>query len=118
MPNEIEEAGYVTIRTFIIGDWEYIELRDDEDSPILRLGETDPRVDWIEDDPNEQVITIQIVVSGDDPEITLPQTFAVSALFNVDVGGDALAVEEFTEFTMTDEADQLTVQHSIEVPAL
>lgn len=115
---EIEEAGYVTIRSFIIGDWEYIELRDDTDTPILRLGVADARVEWIEDDPNQQVITLQIVVSGDDPEITLPQTFQFSALYNVDTGGDALAHEEFTEFTMTDTADQLTVQHEIEVPQL
>ncbi len=115
---EVTEAGYQTIRDFIEGDWVWVELRDDTDTPIIRIDEpTDPRVTWTHS-PGAQVLELQVELAGSDADIEplLPQTFQFSALFNVSTGGDPLAHEEFTAFTISTTEDQLTVFHELEVP--
>ena len=112
---EINENGYQSIRDFIQANWKYIELRDDTDTAVLRLDPTDPRVTFTHD-TGSQTLELQIVVNGSDAEVTLPQTFASSAIYDVASGGTAYSEESFTSFTMEGTGDQLTVKHQIQVP--
>lgn len=119
---EITEEGYQSIRDHVEnggGDnWEWIELRDDDGDPIFRVDETnDTRVTWTHD-AGAQVLELEIVVQGSDDDVTAPQTFGESALFDVETDGSPYSVETFDNFTIEDDEDQLTVRHQIEVPQL
>ncbi|MBY6273966.1 MAG: hypothetical protein CW346_17480 [Bacillaceae bacterium] len=112
---EITSSAYQAIRDYIQQNWQYIELRDDLGNAILRLSPADSRVSWIHN-AGDQVLKLQIVVKGSDADITKPQTFASSAIYDVATGGNAYSIESFTPFTIESDQDELTVIHSIEVP--
>ncbi|ADL07750.1 hypothetical protein [Thermosediminibacter oceani] len=112
---EIRPEGYQNIRDYMQANWQYIELRDDAGNPILRLSPADPRVTWTHN-AGDQTLKLQIIVKGSDADITLPTTFASSAIYNVATGGNPFSVETFTPFTMENENDELTVIHEIQVP--
>lgn len=112
---EINSDGYQAIRDYIQTNWKYIELRDDAGLAILRLSPTDSRVTWTHT-TGAQTLQLQIVVKGSDTDMTLPKTFASSAIYSVASGGSAYSVEGFTPFTMGSATDELTVINSIQVP--
>lgn len=114
---EISANGYQDIRDRIQAGWKYIELRDAEGAAIVRLPESDPRVTWTHE-PGAQTLELTVVVKGDDNDIVslLPKTFGSAALYTVATDGNPMAVEPFTQFTMSTEADQLTVIFKVEVP--
>lgn len=114
---EITTQAYQNLRDYIQSNWKYIELRDDTSTPILRIDTSDPRLTWTHT-AGSQTLELTCVISGSDVDITLPKTFANSAIYNVATGGDAFSVETFTAFTMQNEADQLTVKHQIQVPQI
>ncbi|AKS37684.1 hypothetical protein NP92_04240 [Anoxybacillus gonensis] len=110
---EITSSAYQAIRDYIQANWQYIELRDDLGNPILRLSPSDSRVtSTIEG----QTVKLQIVVKGSDADITKPQTFASSAIYDVATGGQPYSIESFTSFTIESDMDELTVIHEIQVP--
>ena len=114
---EISANGYQDIRDRIQAGWQYIELRDEAGVPIVRFPESDPRVAWTHD-LGAQTLELTVVVKGDDTDIAplLPKTFGSAALYTVSTNGNPMAVESFTQFAMSTEADQLTVVFKVEVP--
>lgn len=115
---EITNAGYQSIRNHMENTWKYIELRDDQGQAILRLGTDDPRVSFTHA-PGAQTLELSVVIKGDDAEVSLPQKFNSSVIFNEVTGGEAMTpVEEFALFEMTTTEDQITVRHRIEVPRM
>lgn len=114
---EINANGYQDIRDRIQSGWNYIELRDEAGVAIVRLPESDSRVQWTHA-PGAQTLELTVAVKGDDADIAplLPKTFASAALYTVAADGNAMAVEAFTAFTMSTAADQLTVIFKVEVP--
>lgn len=117
---EIEEQGYQAIRDFIESgnteNWEFIELRDENGEQVLRLEESsEDRVTWTHG-AGDQVLELEVVVQGSDADISVPQTFGSSAIYDVGTGGDAYSVVSFDDFTIESDEDQLTVRHQIEVP--
>jgi len=112
---EITTAGYQTIRDFVQANWTYIELRDNAGAAVLRLPTTDTRVHWIHT-AGDQVLKLEVVITGSDADITLPVTIAGAAIYNVNVGGSALAEDVFTAATLTAAEDQLKVVVNIEIP--
>lgn len=115
----VQNAGYQDIRDYIQANWKYIELRDENQNPVLRIGIEDSRVTWTHT-AGAQTLEMTCVIKGDDPDIAplLPQTFAGAALFKVSSGGSAMSEEEFTTFTMSSENDQLTIIYQLEVPQI
>lgn len=114
---EVTSQAYQNLRDYIQSNWNYIELRDDTNTPILRINTSDSRVTWTHT-PGSQTLELSCVITGSDADITLPQTFASSAIYNVASGGNAYSVETFTAFTMSNDADQLTIKHQFEVPQI
>jgi len=112
---EITAQAYQALRDYIESNWIYIELRDDVGTAIMRLDTSDVRVNWTHT-AGAQTLELTVVLTGSDADITLPQTFASSAIYNVATGGDALSVENFVAFNMQNDADELTIKHQIEVP--
>lgn len=114
---EFSSAGYQAVRDDIQANWSYVELRDNTGTPIIRIPGTDPRLSWTHT-AGAQTLKRQALIKGSDSDISslLPKTFASMALFNVASGGNALAVESFTNFTMESTSDQLTVVMNMEVP--
>jgi len=113
---EILNAGYQTIRDFVEANWTHVELRDDVGATIVRLEiATDARCSWIHS-PGDQTLKLQVVITGSDADITLPQTFGGAAMYNVASGGDTLAEDTFTEATLEAAEDQLKVVIDIEIP--
>lgn len=122
MATEIREAGYQAVRDYIDSgastpaDWDYIELRDDTNSQVLRVSITgDSRAQWVHS-AGDQVLEAEIVVSGGDGDVPTPTTFAGSAFYKAASGGSELAYDSFTNATIESSDDQLTVSHRIEVP--
>ncbi|MBS3679950.1 hypothetical protein KGF86_06975 [Ornithinibacillus massiliensis] len=138
---EITEAAYQQLRQYIIENWQFIELRDQTNIPIIRLSPDDERVTWVHQmiegeqeivdydelfnpiygEPKRllpNTLQLQIVIKGNDPDITLPQTFAKSVIYNVPNNGEAISEETFEPFNMQNQNDQLTVIHNIQVPQL
>lgn len=112
---EITEAGYQTVRDFIEANWIYHSLRDDADAEVLRLSTADARVSWTHT-AGAQVLELTTVISGADTDVTTPQIFAGSEIYNVATEGEPLADETFEAFTINTTSDELTVKHRIEVP--
>lgn len=112
---EINTDGYQSIRDYIEANWQYIELRDDTDTAIVRLSPSDSRVSWTHT-AGDQTLKLQIIVKGSDADITASQIFASSAIYDVASGGNPYSVESFTTFTIEADEDELTVIHNIEVP--
>ena len=112
---EITAKAYQDLRDYITANWKYIELRDEEGAPVIRLGVGDPRVTWTNVE-GAQTLELTITLRGTDSDITLPSTFASSAIYKVASGGEAYSVESFSAFTMEGEGDELTVKHQIQVP--
>lgn len=113
--SEIKTAGYQDLRDYIQATWTYIELRDNEGAAIIRLPATDPRVSWTHE-PGAQTLELTAVIKGSDPDISLPQAIAGSALFKVDEGGEAISEETFIAFTLAAEEDEITIKHQLQVP--
>lgn len=113
---EITAQAYQDLRDYITANWKYIELRDEEGAPVIRLGVgDDPRVTWTHE-AGAQTLELTVTIRGTDSDITLPITFASSAIYKVASGGEAYSVESFSAFTMEGEGDELTVKHQIQVP--
>ena len=112
---EVTSVAYQNLRDYIQSSWKYIELKNESDSPILRIDPTDSRVTWTHN-VNAQTLELTCVITGNDADITLPCTFKSSAIYNVSTGGNAFSTENFTPFSMVNEADQLTIKHQIQVP--
>jgi len=112
---EITTDAYQDLRDYIESNWQYIELQDDTNVVIVRLDLSDSRVTWTHT-ASSQTLELQVVITGSDSDITLPQTFAKSVIYNVLTGGNPLSTETFPAFDMTQAEDQLTVTHNIEVP--
>lgn len=114
---EVTTEAYQDLRDYIEDNWDYIEFRDDADNPVVRLGVSDPRIEWSHT-AGDQELEITAVLRGDDGDITTPQTISKSLIFKQDTGGDPLSVEELTEFTIEQDDDELTVKHKIQVPQI
>jgi len=115
---EINEAGYIQIRQHMEATWTFIALFDDVGTEVLRRDLTDPSVTWEHSpvDGTQQVLRLQIVVTGDDADVTPPQTFAESAIVDDGVSTDYFTRESFAAFTIETTEDELTVIHEVEVP--
>lgn len=112
---EINANGYQSIRDYMETNWKYIELRDDTSTAIVRLSPTDARVTWTHI-AGAQTLKLQIIVTGSDADIPVPQIFASSAIYDVATLGSPYSVETFTAFTISADEDQLTIIHNIQVP--
>lgn len=110
---EITTNAYADLRNYILNNWNYIELQDDQSNPILRLSSADSRVTSTIEGNN---VKITVVVKGSDADITTPITFSKSVIYNVATDGSPFSIESFTPFTMQSENDELTVIHTIQVP--
>ena len=114
---EFSSAGYQSVRDLIQANWTFIEVRDNTGTAIVRLPGTDPRVTWTHT-AGAQTLKRQVVIKGSDSDISslLPKTFGSVAIFSVASGGDVLASETFTNFTMESTSDQITLVLNMEVP--
>jgi hypothetical protein len=112
--SELNAAGYQAVQNLIINAGWYIELVDELDAPVFRRQLTSGK--WTD---NGQSITATEVITGEDLDISLPQTFAGGVLYAGAEGGDALTeVEAFSQTTLEVEADSLTVNFTLEVPQI
>ena len=112
---EITQVAYQDIRDHIQNTWKFIELRNAEGQAVLRLSTDDSRVNWTHVQ-GERELKLEINVKGTDAEITIPQSFGASAVYNVAVDGTEFSAESFTPFTIESDKDELTIVHAILVP--
>lgn len=112
---EITEEGYQNIRDYIESNWIYHSLRDNSDDEIVRIDTDDSRTEWTHDSES-QVLELTTTVAGEDSDISPPQEFAGSEIYDGSSGGDPYADETFESFTIETDSDELTVKHRIEVP--
>lgn len=109
----INNYGYEKIRSFILSNWTYLELRTPTGTVLKRFGVGDGLT--IIGNATTPTIEYKIVVKGTDATF-MNQTVGKSVLYDVAEGGTAIATENFTGFTFAEEADELTVIHTLEVP--
>lgn len=114
MASEIPTAGYTDLRDHVRNNWDYIELVDDTGSAVLRVSVSgDSRASWTD---NGQTQLAEITVSGSDSDITTSVTIAESRLFDVASAGSAYSSDTFANATLSQDTDELTVQHEVQVP--
>lgn len=116
--SEINEYGYQKLREFIKSSWKYIELQDNNGKAIIRKQAT-----VLNHSDGENIVKLQVVVKGNEigANETTPVTVAKMALYDVATGGEPIANKDFDVAditTLTQDVDQLTVVHSIEVPQI
>lgn len=107
--------AYEDLRNYIVANWRYIELRDSLGNPFVRLSTSDTRVSWTHE-AGSQILELTVTIQGSNSDITLPSTFAQSAIFKDATSTDAVSIESFPAFTMEGVGDELTIKHRIEVP--
>lgn len=114
----IADAGHTDLRAYIMATWIWFEIRNEEGTAILRIEiDSDPRVEWTEEG---EVLKVTGTFSGTDEEFgdveETPVTVQYSAIFKVEEEGDALDLKELTPFTFVNDADELIIEHYIEIP--
>ena len=109
----INEVGYQKVRQFVLENWKYIEIQDENGTAIKRLG-TDNGL-TITGDKTTQQIEYKVVISGTDSSFN-GKTVNKSAIYDVGSGGEAIAEATFTAFTFESEDDELTVIHRLKIP--
>lgn len=111
---QITEYGYQKLRDFVQSSWKYVELRDESNNAIIRLGVGDSRVTWLTHSEGASKLKLQIVIKGSD--VTLPKTFAKAVIFDVASGGTIIAESTFTNVTLTQSVDEITVISTFTIP--
>jgi len=116
---EINSVGYENLRDHIDGStsatWDYIALNNNG-SEILRRSKSDSTVSYVHAD-GSQTLQLEIVVTGSDSDVTLPQTFDAVSLWDSSSGGNELAgPATITDATLQNSSDQVTITANIEVP--
>jgi len=121
---EVKERCYEALRVGIHkgeskDDIEIIEIVDEENATVLKLDTTDTRVS-ITSTPGENPLKFQIVISGDDADISTPQIVAGSRLWfgTGSAGEDATEIESFTQSTLEEADDSVTIIHEVEIPEI
>lgn len=109
----ITEHGYGLLRTHIIADWKYLELQTPTGTPLKRFTTSNGLV--ITGTSNNATIEYKVVTTGAMAEFK-NKTVGKSVLYSVVSGGQPIATETFAEFTFTQNEDELTVKHVLEVP--
>lgn len=122
---EISADGYQSLKDFFVSaiatppDWDYIALYDDTTSEVLRASISgDSRASWTDLD-GDSVVTVTITIEGADADVPQPTTFEYSALYDdteANGGRRLTAIEQFSPVTIDSDSDDLTVEHTIEVP--
>ena len=113
---QVTTEAYQDLRNYIQENWKYVELQDEAGKAIIRLSPSDSRVSWVHV-ANAQILKLQVIIKGNDPDIVAPKTFAKSAIYKVATGGSPYSLETFTPSIIAKD-DEITIIHSIQVPVI
>jgi hypothetical protein len=114
MATEIPSAGYEQLRDYVQNNWGFISVLDDTGTEITRIDvAADGRASW---STGAQTRSITVTVAGSDADVTTPVTISGSELYDSDVATDVLSSDSFTGATLEKDADELTVEHEVQVP--
>jgi len=112
---EISTAAYQDLRNYIQTNWKYIELQNESGTSIVRLSPSDSRVTSVIEGNK---VKLTIVLKGSDADIVEPLTFVKSVIYNVATGGTPFSTETYEPFTLVGADDEITVNHSIQIPVI
>lgn len=110
----INNYGYEKLRSFILSNWTYLELRTPSGTVLKRFSTADGLT--ITGNATTQELEYRLVITGD--TTFLGQTVGKSVLFDVATGGTAIATEVFPSFEFTSAEDQLTLLHKLQIPQI
>lgn len=116
--SEITDYGKELLRQYVQENWKYIAVLNESDAEIMRLDllGTDTRT-TVTADYETNPVTVQVVVNGDDAEVTVSETTVSKVqLFKVDADGTACVESTVTDFFFTSEDDELTINQTVEIP--
>ena len=111
---EINNYGYEKLRTYIIANWNHLEIRTPTGTVIKRFNIADGLI--ITGNATTQEIEYKLVITGD--ATFLGQSVGKSVIFDSIDGTNAIATEVFTPFIFESAEDQLTVIHKLQVPQI
>ncbi|MGE5436614.1 MAG: hypothetical protein ACM3O3_05250 [Syntrophothermus sp.] len=113
----ITAAGLTALRKYVQDNWKYVSILDGASAELLRLEiGVDARC-TVYDDYTVNPLILQIVLSGDDLDITLGDIVSGVSLYDVAVAGSALLTETLSSnFTFEYTEDELTIKVTIEIP--
>lgn len=132
---EVTSNAYDLIKYHIQENWDRVRIYDNNGQQIATYLVSDQNVNWIHptkqfmvdrdtignpinvDVADGNVMQLEIKIKGEDVSNKLPVTF-VKSVIQQDKTGHTLSEEEFTPFEMTQEEDEITIIHNIEVPKI
>lgn len=114
---QISTEGYNDLKHYVSTTWKYIAVYN-ASVELFRISTEDARVTMGSTAANP--LTITLVLEGSDVELaTLPTTVDAVGLFKAASLGDCMTAEEkFAPFTFEQDADKLTIEMKLEVPAI
>lgn len=114
---QISTEGYNDLKQYVSTTWKHIAVYN-ASTELFRISTEDARVTMGSTVANP--LTITLVLEGSDAELTtLPKTVDAVGLFKAaSLGNRMTAKEQFTPFTFEQDADKLTIEMKLEVPAI
>lgn len=114
---QISTEGYNDLKQYVSATWKYIAVYNSS-AELFRISTEDERVTMGSTETNP--LTITLVLEGSDAELTtLPTTVDAVGLFKAESLGECMTAEEkFESFTFEQDADKLTIEMKLEVPAI
>lgn len=132
---EVTSNAYDLIKYHIQSNWNRVRIYDNNGKQIVTYLTSHPNVNWIHptkqfmvdrdnfnnpinvDIADGNVMQLEIKIKGEDISNKLPVTFAKSVI-EQDKTGHVLSEEEFAPFEMTQDEDEITIIHNIQVPKI
>jgi hypothetical protein len=122
---EFRNDGYQSIRDFVNSsvanppEWDYIEIYDDTESAVLRVSITgDTRCQW-KDIDGDNILQVEITITGSDADITQPVTLEKSAIWDdtsANGGNQMTPKESFASVKINQDGDSVKITHNLNIP--
>lgn len=114
----VTSAGLAKLRNYVETNWKYVSIRTDADAELFRLEiGADARATVLSDGTVNPLI-LQVVLSGDDADVTINDVVGGIKVYDQASGGNSLVEGTITNFTFTDTDDELTIKQTIEIPEI
>lgn len=118
MTSPIESAGYTDLRSYVESNWTTIALLDTSDTEITRIDLTSDSRVTLNSDSATNPLEYEILISGDDSDITLPVTIDTTEVYKSSGATTRMGADTYADATLQNSGDELVLTHQIALPQI